>query len=599
VLTQYEAELEWRAESHQIAGAEFELRTDRLRALVAWTFTQIDVDGADVVYRWKVGPSISDLTTNRQRTLVRARLPYGIRAGEGVRIRMRIMPDVYAGVDLPLSIWTRPGITGSNWGDAPEPEPIREEASRCSIELEANVAERFRVYCRPAPGPTGTVRAVLSPQDRFGNPTAFANPVPVRVEWAGETFQREITGPESMELPAPSAVARARAALALSALSADETIQNGVLDGEEVTVLGNPVWPESIDGLRPAFGEFHWHTDFSGDGQRPLDEALQSARDLLNHDFTAPGDHNPKGEAWTRTVEALEAYNDEGTFATFFGWENGSSIGHENYYFTRPDHPVRCDGGAGVVGGGPIANEANLDAQEDFFAVPHHTNAVAETRRLEDDAPYWHPYPWGEPKAYRRLAEICQARGNQERNVYSDAWRGWHQHNGASVQDALATGHRLGFTGGTDNHCGWPGRAYCGEAIGRIPPWSEILTGVWTPALTRTDIYQSLHARHTWVVWDTRAIVHFTINGVLGGGELSLAAGDALTAHLRIAVESPLRLIELVSEGTVLWRDKRVALDVDESVALDHAASSTHIYLRALTRDGGVIYASPVFIDVA
>ena len=162
-------------------------------------------------------------------------------------------------------------------------------------------------------------------------------------------------------------------------------------------MTGNPVWPEGPDGLRAAFGEFHWHTDFSGDGQRPIAEALRSARDDLNMDFAAPGDHNPQGARWSDTVAALEAANSLDDFATFFGWENGTDRGHENYYFTTPDHPLVCGGSAGIRTGRPdtlVEKLNDIHREHDFIGVPHHTNAVAETRRLEDDSPYWHPYPW-------------------------------------------------------------------------------------------------------------------------------------------------------------------------------------------------------------
>lgn len=600
LLTEYDFDLEWRTDSHHIAGAEFELRCDRLRAFVSWRFPRIEADGGDVLYRWKALPKTSDRLSNPTRTLLRARLPYGLRAGQTVRLRLRTVPGTFAGVGLPLSIWTRPGVIGSNWGDQPEAEPKREEASQCTLSLAANVVERLRVYCRPTPGPAGTVRAILVPQDRFGNPAAFAQPVAVQLTWQGRTEAHTLNGPKIVELPAAPNIARATATLCLDDLALEENLENGTLDGTRVTVTSNPVWPSTVDGRQPAFGEFHWHTDFSGDGQRPIEEALKSARDLFNHDFTAPGDHNPQGSQWDQTVAALEAFDNPGAFATFFGWENGSSIGHENYYFTTPDHPLRCAGEAGVRGGGPLKNAEARCRQQDFIGIPHHTNALAETRRLEDDAPFWHAYPWTEPQDYLRLVEIFQTRGNQERNVYTDPWRGWHQNNGASVQDALGAGHRLGFTGGTDNHCGWPGRAFSAHnGAGRHPVYSELLTGVWTERLDRQGVYDALHARHTWAVWDTRAIVHYTLNGVLGGGDLVVKEGEDLTAHLRMSAESPFRLIELVSEGQALWRGAQTDLDVDEDVPLGPARGSTHVYLRALTRDGGVLYASPVFVEVS
>lgn len=228
------------------------------------------------------------------------------------------------------------------------------------------------------------------------------------------------------------------------------------------------------------------------------------------------------------------------------------------------------------------------------------TGSVAETRKIEDDSPYWHPYPWTAPEDYLRLAEVFQTRGNQERNVYDDAWRGWHQNNGASVQDALRLGYRLGFVGGTDNHCGWPGRAFAeSEGIGIHPPKSVILTGVWTPSVRRESIFTSLKARHTWAVWDTRALVHFTVNSALGGDEMTVAQGTGLTAHIRLSAEDALQVVALISDGQTVWQSSFSEPDVDLDVPLGRAERSTYFYLRALQRDGGIIYASPVFVTVA
>jgi len=261
-----------------------------------------------------------------------------------------------------------------------------------------------------------------------------------------------------------------------------------------------------------------------------------------------------------------------------------------------------CGGSGGVTGGRPQALADRLQElarEADFIAIPHHTNAVAETRKLEDDTPFWHPYPWSEPREHIRLVEIMQGRGNQERDVYDDAWRGWHQNNHASVQDALALGHRLGFTGGTDNHCGWPGRTYIeAEAGGIHPPASVILTGVWTRQVERQAVYDALKARHTWAVWDTRALVLFSVNGALAGDEITVAAGEPLCAHLRLSAEDALQSIELVSEGRTVWQDSTSRLDVGLDIPLGAARMATHFYLRALQRNGGIIYASPVFVTV-
>jgi hypothetical protein len=599
MVREFEYTLEWRPERHCVAGSLVELRSHCMRAFHSWKLRRAEVDVGDIVFRWKSRPSVSDMWTNGDRVLVRLKLPYGARQGQPIRFRVSFLPPIWAGVNQQLSVWTAAPPPGTPWtAGQPAPPVVQEAGSGCELAVIAAAVERLSVYCRPTPGPDGKVRAAIVPEDRFGNPGRFETPVTAEIEWNGRRRPQPLQELTVIALESPvEPVARAVVSIPLKALALSENIANGRQEGENLVVTGNPVWRQGVDGLQPAFGEFHWHTDFSGDGQRPIANALDAARNALNLDFAAPGDHNPGGDKWKATVAALEAAHCPGEFATFFGWESSTATGHENFYFTQPDHPLICGGSDGIKTGLLTTLPPELAARRDFIAIPHHTNAVAESRRIEDDTPFWHPYAWGQPQDFRRLVEIFQARGNQERNEYDDAWRGWHQHNGASAQDALAAGHRLGFVGGSDNHCGWPGRAFAGcEGGGIHPAKSVILTGAWVKAVDRQPVFDALYARRTWAVWDTRAIVWFTVNDVPAGGEASVAPGTALTARLRLSAESSLQSIEIISAGVTVWSGVSAAWDVDLEIPLGRVEGSTYFYLRALDRDGGLIYASPVFV---
>lgn len=590
----------WRPEHHYVAGTQFEVRSHCLRAFISWRYMQLTSSSADITFRWKSRPSISDRRLNRDRILFRARLPYGARKGQPIEFRITAIPPIWAGVDNDLSLWTIdiPKKTASL--DDPLPPASQEADSACTLTVSAGPVERLSLYSRPMPDSDGNVRTALVPEDRFGNPSRFAQPQRCELGWAGTTTALELQAPLLHDLPAPEGIERATLSVPMHALAANENVANARRDNGCLVVTGNPVWTEGPPGLRAAFGEFHWHTDFSGDGQRTIQEALTCARDSLNMDFAAPSDHNPRQKMWEETVAALETFNEDDSFATFFGWENSSDRGHDNYYFTTPDHPLVFGGQAGITRGRPDELTEPLRAayaECDFMVVPHHTNSVAETRRLDDDTPFWHPYSWQAPEAYLRLVEIFQTRGNQEQNVYDDAWRGWQQNHDASVQDALRLGHRLGFVGGTDNHCGWPGRAFAEcEGIGIHPPKSVILTGTWTPRVERTSVYESLKARRTWAVWDTRALVCFMLNGAAAGEAITLNRGTELIAHIRLSAEDALQTLELVSEGAVIWQDSFSDLDIEIEVPLGPLRDSTHVYLRARQRDGGLIYASPVYV---
>lgn len=598
-LRQFTYELEWLPERHYVPGTQVELRSGCLRSFHDWRHIRIEIEKADITFRWKVNPSVSDMWTNRERVIVRARLPYGVRRGEPVRIHITAVPSLWAGINEKLSVWT---IDIPNNFKPPAEQQLtaeKEAGSECELHVVAGAVERFSVYCHPMPDADGRVRTCLIPEDRFGNPAIFEQPVGVRLEWLGQTWTQQIQEATILHLEGPQETARLQASIPMAALAPSENIANGLRRDGELMVIGNPVWPGPVGNLRAAFGEFHWHTEFSGDGQRPITEALRCARDYLNMDYAAPADHNTRGENWTRTVEALDAYNAPDAFATFYGWENGTDRGHENYYFIDPNHPLVCGGSAGFTGGHTSEVIDRLLPYTGFFGVPHHTNAVAESRKLEDDSPYWHPYPWMEPVPYLRLIEIMQCRGNQERDIYTDTWRGWHQNNHASAQDALALGHKLGFTGGTDNHCGWPGRAYAQEEAGPThTPKSVILTGLWTPRVERQSIYDSLWQRHTWAVWDTRAIVRWELNEALMGDEIEVEKGTALLGHLCLSAEDALQSVEIISDGETVWISSFQELDVDIQIPLGTAEHSTHFYVRALQRNGGIIYASPVFVTI-
>ena len=608
LVRQFVWELTWRPERHIYPGMSMELRCHRLRAFHHWRFVRCEVAPGDIEFRWKVNATVSERRMNPNRVIVRARFPYGLRPGDPVRIRLTAIPGNWLGIDPVLSVWV--SEVRDNLGpDAEIPPPQAEAGSDCRLHAEAGPVERLAITSRPAPGPEGTVRTVIAPEDRFGNPTRFSHQVPVAVDWNGTSRIVEVGSAVTLELEPPrDPVSRAIARVRLADLPAGETVSNGLpANGLQVcaerVVTGNPVWRDPVMGQIPVFGEFHWHTDFSGDGQRPIRDALRCARDEHNLDFAAPGDHNPRGEAWTDTVAALEEMDDPDRFATFFGWERSSDRGHENYYFTDPDHPLRCGGSAGITGGRPADTVEQIvqawRERRDFIVIPHHTNAVAETRRLEDDSPFWHPYPWGEPQPFVRQVEIMQTRGNQERDEYTDAWRGWHQHNGSSVQDALALGYRLGFVGGTDNHCGRPGRAFetC-EGASVHSPRSEILTGLWVTRNRRAEVFGALFDRRSWAVWDTRALVDFSINGVPAGGETVVTPGTELNARIRLSAEDALRSLELVSATGTIWSTTTDSPDVELTVPLGRAETSTWVYLRAMEHRGGLIYASPVYVDV-
>ena len=566
--------IEWRPDAPCAAGCEVVLHTGCLRTMVAWRWTAFDPPpGAEPQWHAPEAPTFNEVAAHNSRcVLLRLRLTDGLPAGGALRCSIVARPARTPGVDAPLWIEAQPAAGAPLLCEGP-----------VLLRSLAGPACGLQVAARAAPELDGSVRVCVAAVDAAGFPTHFERSVPAVLTdgradlWRGTVLDRSIVhvvpwgGASCIKAVGPHAA------------------------------LSGPINTDGPEGLLPLFGAIHWHTDLSGDGARTLEEAFTAARDFLNLDFAAPADHTPAGHKWAMTVEACERFNEPGHFATLYGYEQSSDQGHVNFYFLEADHPMNPD----RAPRGRPAGYINDLPHAGFLAIPHHTNAVSTARR-DDGSHYWTQYPWGPPRDYLRLVEVFQCRGNFEREDPPAGWRTVHRNHGASVQAALDMGHRLGFVGGTDNHCGWPavpdaeGLAAAGL---KLPGPSRIYTGVWAAARTREAVFEALQARRTWACWDTRAVVWFTVGGVLQGGELVAERGVPLAARIRMAVEAPLDVLEVVTNGgRVAW----AAVDLGRGLRLDLRAELPAVerdcawfYLRARQRDGALIYASPVTVRAA
>jgi hypothetical protein len=592
-------ELVWQPAKAIAPGTRFQLRCRNLRTLAEWTCRGVEVDrSAEANFESFAKPRSGDtITTAAKRGLAlgEGTLSKDLRAGEQVKIRLHAVPPYFADLEETLGIWL---ATGSNW--------VKQENASAVLRVGAGPVERLAVYSRPAPGTDGQVRTVLSPEDRFGNASAFRNEVTLSLTWNGRTWAENVRRGKVIQLPAPATdVGRLQVAVETRQLSLEDNIVNGRVEDGRIVVRGNPVWKQSPTGKVGGFGEFHWHSELSGDGSGRLAYGMEIARDQLNMSYCMASDHWPQGNKWKEYVTVMDQFNQDGQFATMFGYEAGSAKGHENFYFVDADNPLNPDGAWKMCRLPPAEYQKQLDQSQrglgedkKIIAIPHHTNTESESYRA-DGKPYWPAYQFSQPTETHRLIEVFQTRGNMERNEYTDVWRGWYA-KGASVQDALAAGYKLGFTGGTDNHCGRPGYCFGWMEMnrGRMPLHSQSLTGVWADRIDRRSVWKGLYDRHTWAAWDTRALVHFAINGVVAGDELHLPAGNALQARVKVSAEDSLQSLEVISAGKTCWSASVDALDSDVTIDLGKAAKSTYFYLRGLQRNGGIFYASPIFVTV-
>ncbi|MFW5682419.1 MAG: CehA/McbA family metallohydrolase [Phycisphaeraceae bacterium] len=351
--------------------------------------------------------------------------------------------------------------------------------------------------------------------------------------------------------------------------------------------LTNPVQRATFHGRRVYFGGIHWHSRFSGDGDRPLQQGYAYARDTLGLDFAGVTDHTPKG-FWKQTLAINEQFHEPGRFVTLPSWEWSTNTGHSNIYLRRPDAP-----------GGPehasTANHpGNAQWPDEAIVVPHHTN-IRSAEHKPDGSHYWHEFDWSRPNRRVRLVELLQTRGNFEADTLDDDWGVVTSGIGASVRDALAMGHRIGFVGGTDNHTGFPtrdsemGNGYIGMAC------------VLAHELTRESIWDAMNDRRTYATSGKPIVCHWTVNGHEMGEEAKLQR-DAVAFSATLHGTAPIERIEVISNGEVVWQSHPDAFDVtltDESLPAPPAGNGTsaYYYLRLRQHDGHRAWLSPVWLD--
>lgn len=465
------------------------------------------------------------------------------------------------------------------------------------VELVAGPPARLEAYLRPGG------RLALQHYDRFTNPVrSDAGAFSLVPDGADGDDGEQATAGAPIR-PAPGA-----AATVVELSGADATLRRvAVRDDRGRRAVSSPR-PAGLDDRPVFFGEFHWHAAFSGDGQRPLADAMRSARDELGLDFAGPADHLGGGRYTHGTPAEQRAicaqFDAPGRFVSLPGFELSGREGHANLYADSWELLLELaerTGQTALQGRRyPLEDLAALCPPGRAILVPHHVNMTSYDRegvvRPEDGRPYWNRFDWGPrpERAVTRLVEIHQGRGSFEAEEPDAGWRIDVGGYGSSVRTALARGFRVGFTGGTDNHCGWPTRR--GEG------WNG-LTGVLADELTLPALFRALHQRRCYATTGVRIVADVRLNGEPMGSELALPPGAPRRFAIRLHGTAPLERVEIISCGAVLaslpvaggapdleaeWTDERPGRPLRDC----------YYYLRARQADGHCAWTSPHWVDL-
>ncbi len=328
-------------------------------------------------------------------------------------------------------------------------------------------------------------------------------------------------------------------------------------------------------------GEFHRHTEISGDGGNdgPLEDMWRYAVDVANMDWLGCGDHDNGGGReypWWLTQKTTDAFFLPGAFDPMYTYERSVRYpeGHRNVVFARRG----------------IRTLPRLPKTEE--ATPGHapdTQMLYKYLRLFDGVCASHTSAtdmgtdWRDWDAEREpMVEIYQgARQNYERPgaprspTADDAIGGWRPK--GFVNLALLKGYKFSFESSSDH-----GSTHISYAM------------ILAEGNTREAIVAAMKKRHTYAATDN-IIADYRCGEHMMGDEFTTAEAPAFRIHLEGT--APFAKVVFVKDDVEVFTAKPGTAKCDVKWTDPNPKDGTsYYYVRGEQANGELVWASPMWI---
>ncbi|MEG1858381.1 MAG: CehA/McbA family metallohydrolase, partial [Pseudoflavonifractor sp.] len=337
------------------------------------------------------------------------------------------------------------------------------------------------------------------------------------------------------------------------------------------------------EGTKLLFGDIHGQSGIS-DGMGKIDQYYYRSRAKAKLDFSALTDHDCYPDwisqsEWQlmRTTNRLMDTDGELSCLLAFEWtpnEYQYDFGHKNIYYRDDNGDIfRSGDQSGIT---PTDLYASIK-QYRGMCIPHHPAADWGSVSAATDWSF-------HDTEIERLAEIYSRHAPYEdfesRSKYTKNIKKMPRH---SVQDALARGHRMGFTAGSDSH-----QMEHGVEGG--------IVAVFTPAHTRADIWDSLFDRRCYGTTGARILLSVKAEGANMGSELKLAPGLPVRFAISVLGTQTVK-VEVLKNNKVIqtWAPDSDACDV--TFEDSHRSESDYYYVRVTQPDEHMAWSSPIWVD--
>lgn len=360
-----------------------------------------------------------------------------------------------------------------------------------------------------------------------------------------------------------------------------------VAEREEVKAIRD--YRANIAGaeLRILRGEFHRHTEISGDGGNdgPLEDMWRYGIDAASMDWLGNGDHdngNGREYTWWLTQKSTDAFMLPGSFTPMFSYERSVSYpeGHRNCVFAQR--------GVRTLPRLPISDQRVFEAAPDtnmLYKYLHLFNGVcASHTSVGNMGTDWRNHdPVVEPmvEVYQGARQNYEYAGCPRCPTKEDAIGGWEP--AGFINNAFAKGYKFSFQSSSDH-----GSTHISYAM------------VYATEPTREAVHAAMKQRRTYGATDN-IIADSRCQGADGkehmmGEEFSVKGAPTITCKL--IGTAPFAKVTLIKDNVEFPIEiaKEKSVSVSWTDPKPETGKSSYYYIRGEQVTGELVWVSPMWI---
>lgn len=330
-------------------------------------------------------------------------------------------------------------------------------------------------------------------------------------------------------------------------------------------------------------GEFHRHTEISGDGGNdgPVEDMWRYAIDVAAMDWLGCGDHdNGAGReyTWWLTQKTTDAFRLPGRFDPPFSYERSVSYpeGHRNVVFAQ--RGVRTLPRLPKTNEEPFVHAPDTQMLYKYLrqfngVCASHTSTTTMGTDWRDNDPVVEPMV----EIYQGCRQNYERPGAPRAPIEADAIGGWRPK--GFINLALLKGYRFSFQSSSDHTS-----THISYAL------------VYAEGHSREDLLKAMRARHTYAATDN-IIADWRCGEHMQGDEFKV--NQAPTFKLKLLGTDAFKKVTIIKDDVEVKviEPKTAEVDLTWTDPNPTAGETSYYYVRGEQVDDELVWASPMWVN--